>query len=122
MNEHHLRIVKVLTGHSKILGYTQSYKVVGFPLLLEAFKLYRGWFWTYFGMLVGHLAALLQMLAPHLTRRSSNYLNSPTNLGYSAISSALQSQIMSLLAIVVNVVVVGGRYDVRSAESSCQVD
>lgn len=49
---HHWRIVKILTGHSKILGYIQSYKVARFPLLLEELKFYHSWFRMYFGMLV----------------------------------------------------------------------
>lgn len=51
---------KVLTGKSGI----------------EELKLYRGQFWTCFRMSMGQFT-LLQMLAPHLGRKSSNYLTSP---------------------------------------------
>lgn len=53
---------KVLTGKSGI----------------EELKLYRGQFWTCFRMSMGQFT-LLQMLVPHLGRRSSNYLTSPAD-------------------------------------------
>lgn len=45
-----------------------------FHLLIEELELYRVQLQEYFGMSLRQCEALLQMLAPHLRRQSSDYL------------------------------------------------